>query len=425
MRISLTDFISRCPTSFHTVKTAEELLAFEGFGRFMPGEAARFFGRYCFTLNSSTLVAFTVPDALPRSISIVAAHGDSPAFRLKFNRMLKRGGSLCLNVERYGGMEQKSWFDVPLGVAGRLIVREGNELKSMLCDTKKSVCLIPNAAVHLLSEREADPAKDLFPLYSADPSAPDVLDGLCSGCGADPSEVLGSDLFVYNTMPGILWGADNEFVSAPRLDDLQCVYAALDGFISSVPGDSMKVLCIFDNEEVGSATKQGADSGFFDKLIRSVLLSLGADEARIALIVASSFALSADNAHGVHPNRSELSDALDRPVLNGGPALKFNAAQKYATDALSCAVVRALAEKASVPLQFYSNRPDLRGGSTLGGILTRHFPVDCADVGIPQLAMHSAFETAGARDTGSMAKLFSALFSASFERNGDDLKIYF
>ena len=425
MRLSLTDFISRCPTSFHTVGTVAELLASEGFVRFMPQDAASFSGRYYFTLNHSTIVAFTVPDALPRSLSVAAAHGDSPSFRLKFNRMLKRGGSLCLNAERYGGMELKSWFDVPLGVAGRLVVREGDCLKTVLCDTKKGVCLIPNAAVHLLSDREPDPAQDLFPLYSANPSAPDVLDALCADCGADPSSVLGSDLFVYNAMPGLVWGAEGEFVSAPRLDDLQCVYAALGGFLSSAPGDSMRVLCVFDNEEVGSATKQGADSGFFDSLMRSVLGSLGAGEAEIARIIASSFAVSADNAHGVHPNRSGLSDALDRPVLNGGPAVKFNASQRYATDAFSCAVVRALAEKARVPLQFYSNRPDLRGGSTLGGILTRHFPIDCADLGAPQLAMHSAFETAGARDTDALRGLFEALFSASFERRGDELKVYF
>ena len=391
----------------------------------MPGDAARLGGKYFYTVNSSTVVAFAAPDSLPRSVAIAAAHGDSPAFRLKFNRMLKRGGSVCLNVERYGGMEIKSWFDVPLGIAGRLIVRDGDTLKTLLCDSKKAVCLIPNAAVHLLTEREPDPAQDLFPLYSADLSAPDVLDSLCAECGIDPKGVFGSDLFVYNTMPGIVWGANSEFVSSPRLDDLQCVYAALDGFISSAPGDSMKVLCVFDNEEVGSSTKQGADSAFFDTLMRSVLSSLGAGSSQTEKIVANSFAISADNEHGVHPNRSGLSDSLDRPVLNGGPALKFNANQKYTTDALSCAVVRALADRAGAPLQFYSNRPDLRGGSTLGGIMTRHFPVFCADIGAPQLAMHSAFETAGNKDTLSLSKLFSALFSASFERSGDDLKVYF
>lgn len=421
---NLIDFISKCPTAFHTALTVSRILEDEGFELYFPGRPVDLGGRYYLVRNSSSVFAFTIPREIPVSAVIGAAHGDSPSFKLKNNFVLKRGGGLlCLNTEKYGGMELKSWFDTPLGVAGRLAYNDGDKVKTVLCDSESPVCIIPNTAVHLQRDREADLRNDLFALFASEDGGDSLAKLLCEKAGIKADQILGADLFLYNCARGLVWGPKGEFISAPRLDDLQCVYTCLKGFLDSGESPCLKLLAVFDNEEVGSSTKQGADSDVLETLVRSVLDSLGADRAAADRIISASFAVSADNAHAVHPNRPELNDPMDRPVLNGGVVVKSNANQRYTTDAVSGAVLKKTAQKAGVPIQYYSNRSDLPGGSTLGNIMIRHLSVDCVDIGAPQLAMHSVFETAGARDTESLYQLMKTVFSSEIAAAQDGFTV--
>ncbi len=420
----LLQFIRNCPTSYHTVAAVKQRLLSEGYEAFAPSCSALTPGGKYFFEKSSAIFAFRVPQKLEGGFMIVAAHGDSPCFRLKYHRMLERGGALCLNTERYGGMNLRSWMDLPLAVAGRLVVSRESGLHSVLVDSEKPVCLIPGVAGHLMKEPlSPDPKTDLFPLYSCDEKGGDLLEDLCQTCGVDPSDVLGCDLYLYNPAPGLVWGKDEEFLSAPRLDDLQCVYAALEAFLTSGESTSVPLFCVFDNEEVGSSTPQGADSDTLPRLIAGLSRILTRGEFAEEKLLSSSFALSADNAHGVHPNHPELNDGKDRPVLNGGVVIKFNANRRYTTDGLSSALVSLLCRNEGISHQVYSNRSDLPGGSTLGHLMAKHFPVDCADIGLAQLSMHSAFETAGARDTDDMIRLMRRFFSTALGQDQGRLLI--
>ena len=416
---TLAQLIARSPTCYHAAATAAELLAAAGYAPLDEGQRwqLRPGGKYYMTRGGSALIAFRVPEHAPAGFRLAAAHGDSPCFKLKENAALRDGGYLRLNTEVYGGLRMSSWFDRPLSVAGRLFTEEDGVLRQTLVNIDRDLLVIPSVAIHF--DRAAnDGVKyranvDTLPLAGSDGAA-DILTLAAESAGLRPEDVLGSDLLVYCRQPGTLLGSSDELFMAPRLDDQACVWGCLHGFLESSGGAHLPVFCLLDNEEVGSATPEGAASTLLRDVLRRIAGALDVDEEGYQMLLSHSLLVSADNAHAIHPNHPEYADAENAPVLNGGVVIKYNAAQRYATDGVSAAVFREVCRAADVPVQVFANRSDLRGGSTLGSIAGTHMPVPTADVGMPQLAMHSAVETAGAADVGYFTRAMRAYFSAAF-----------
>ena len=308
-----------------------------------------------------------------------------------------------LNIEKYGGMICSSWMDRPLSAAGRVIVRENGRLNTRLVNIDKDLLIIPNVAIHMdrsINEGKSFNANvDMLPLMGSVSCTDDFEKILAHWAGVEAESIVSTDVFLYPRCKGSVWGAEDEFISSPRLDDLQCAFSCLQGLLQAEQIKAANVLAIFDNEEVGSGSKQGADSGFLEDVLYRVCEAMGESSAQYRAKLANSFMVSADNAHAVHPNHPEYADRNDRPEMNRGIVIKFNANQKYTTDAMSAAVFSEICRSAGVPTQRLSNRADIQGGSTLGNISSSHVAVNSVDVGLAQLAMHSAYETAGAKDT--------------------------
>lgn len=427
-------FIEKSPSCFHAVENIRELLEEQGFAELDEREDwAPEAGRgYYVVRNGSSLIAFRLPEGIAagsaapggiRSIKgtegfhIAAAHSDSPSFKVKEapetaveNRYVR------LNTEKYGGMILSTWLDRALSVAGRAAVRQKGEIVTKLVNIDKDLLVIPNVAIHMNRDMNNgvayNPQTDMLPLYAGCAGGKKdnaLMKRVAKAAGVKPEDILGHDLFLYVREKGRIWGENGEFVLSPRLDDLQCVFAAVKAFSRSVPERYINVCAVFDNEEVGSGTKQGADSTFLEDTLWRLSESLGACRSEYLRWLAGSFLISADNAHAVHPNHPEKADPTNRPYLNGGIVIKYHGSQKYATDALSAARMKELCLRADVPFQSYANRSDIPGGSTLGNISTSHVSVSSVDIGLPQLAMHSAVETGGVKDTGyavDMLKVF-------------------
>ena len=425
----LLDFIANSPTAFHAAANVAAALTEKGFRELFetedwtvsPGD--RVFVRR----NGSSVIALRIPERPPLGFLLAAAHADSPALRLKENAPLPPlDGYIRLNVEKYGGLLCAPWLDRPLSIAGRVAVRGAKGVEMRLVDLARPVALIPNLAIHM--DRSANENKsyeahvDMLPLFSREGGR--SLDALLAeSLGVRQEEILSRELQLYPFGGGVLWGADEEFLSSPRLDDLQCVFACLKGFLAAAGSQCITGVCFFDNEEIGNGTRQGADSTFLSDVLRRACLALGIDESSYLRCVANSFLLSADNAHAVHPNHAEHADRADRPVLNGGVVLKYNANRHYVTDSLSAALFSELCGSAGVPLQRYTNRADKRGGSTLGHVSLSHVSLDTADIGLPQLAMHSCYETAGARDTEYLVRAVRELFSRTLRKTPDGFSL--
>ena len=414
---ALFDFIAHCPTAFHTAATVCEALTAAGYTRLAESDAWTLeAGRgYFVSRGASSVIAFRAPEAFGGFV-IAAAHGDSPAPKIKENADLKSEDYTELSVEPYGGMIFSTWFDRPLSVAGRVIVRTEGGIAARLCDLGVPAAVIPNVAIHMNRTMndgtKLNAAVDLLPLYGgadAEPLRARVADSL--GVAAD--DILSADLFVYNPQAGVEW---NGYISAPRLDDLQCVYAALHGFLDAGCGVAAKVLAVFDNEEVGSRTQQGAASTFLCDVLRRVSAAFGRD---YDAAVAGSLMLSCDNAHAIHPNHPEYADKNHRVRMNGGVVIKYNANRNYATDAWSAALFRVICTRAGVPVQLYANRADMPGGSTLGNIANTQVSLPTVDIGAAQLAMHSAYETAGAADTAYLYRAIKQAFETTLTAVSD------
>lgn len=414
---ALFDFIAHCPTAFHTAATVCEALTAAGYTRLAESDAWTLeAGRgYFVSRGASSVIAFRAPEAFGGFV-IAAAHGDSPAPKIKENADLKSEDYTELSVEPYGGMIFSTWFDRPLSVAGRVIVRTEGGIAARLCDLGVPTAVIPNVAIHMNRTMndgtKLNAAVDLLPLYGgadAEPLRARVADSL--GVAAD--DILSADLFVYNPQAGVEW---NGYISAPRLDDLQCVYAALHGFLDAGCGAAAKVLAVFDNEEVGSRTQQGAASTFLCDVLRRVSAAFGRD---YDAAVAGSLMLSCDNAHAIHPNHPEYADKNHRVRMNGGVVIKYNANRNYATDAWSAALFRVICTRAGVPVQLYANRADMPGGSTLGNIANTQVSLPTVDIGAAQLAMHSAYETAGAADTAYLYRAIKQAFETTLTAVSD------
>ena len=411
----LLHFISKSPSVFHVVRHIKAALLYAGFTEIREEDSWQIKrgGKYVVTRNGSALIAFSVPEDGGNAFKITAAHCDSPTFKIKENPEMRNGKYTRLNVEGYGGMIMSTWLDRPLSAAGRLFVKDNGQIISKLVSLDHPTLLIPSVAIHMDRTVNSGHAwniqNDLLPLYSTD-GATDFMETLAQVAKVKAADILGHDIFLYSCAPGILWGPQHEFISSPRLDDLQCAFATFRGFTNGKKQKDISVYALFDNEEVGSGTAQGAGSTFLTNTISRLALSLGRSYDEIQAMLAKSFMISADNGHAVHPNHGEYADPVNAPVLNGGIIIKFNASQKYSTDGYSAAVFRDLCLKADVPLQTYTNRSDIPGGSTLGNISNTKVAVPTVDIGLPQLAMHSSYETAGAKDTEYLVKAVSYFF---------------
>lgn len=413
-------FIENSPSCYHVVDNFSHMLEKAGYQRLTESESwnLKKNGRYFVTRNGSSLIAFQIPDGEIRNFQITASHSDSPCFKVKENPDLEKSGHYVeLNTEKYGGMILTPWLDRPLSVAGRAAVRCRHGVELRLVNMDQDLLLIPNVAIHMekkLNEGYSyNPQKDLLPLLGSEKTKGRFQQMLAEELQVPPEDILSTDLFLYNRMSGTIWGADREFLSSPRLDDLQCAYASVQGLLAGGHPESVSVCCIFDNEEVGSGTKQGAASTFLQDVLERICISTGKGREEYKMLIANSFMLSADNAHAVHPAHEEKADPTNRPYMNQGVVIKYNANQKYTTDAVSAAIFQEICKNADVPVQSYVNRSDISGGSTLGNISNRQVSLNTVDIGLAQLAMHSPYETAGVKDTWYLIQAITAFYNTS------------
>ena len=411
----LLKFIDASPSCFHAVKNICVMLEDAGCIRLLENETWTLEKgkRYFTTRNGSSVLAFSVPENY-NGMQIVSAHSDSPTFRVKSGAEITvEGHYKKLNTEGYGGMILSTWFDRPLSLAGRAVVRTESGVKSVLLNIDRDLCIIPSLAIHMtrgMADHKLNPQVDLLPLLGGENADYNAL--IAEEAGVKKEDVISSDMFLYPRQHGVVFGMENEFIASPRLDDLQCAFSAAEAFLNAENKEKLLISAVFDNEEVGSLTKQGADSTFLEEFLEIVLENVYPDKNRLwkRSFYQNSFLLSADNGHAVHPNHPEKTDPTNRPYLNGGVVLKYNGSQKYTTDGYSAAIVHQICNTWEIPLQTFANRSDIAGGSTLGNISTAHVSIPSADVGLAQLAMHSAFETAGVKDTEALAQLAEHLF---------------
>lgn len=441
----LCDFVAESPSAFHAVAACERRLAEAGFVPLREGDAwdVEPGGSYYVTRNNSSIVAFRVganvlggataadpatgaDPAAGYHFQLLAAHSDSPTFKVKTSPELSGPeGYLRLDVEAYGGMIDHTWFDRPLSVAGRALVRDGARVESRLVAPDRDIAVIPSLAIHLdhsVNESFSPNRQvDLCPVMSAGALSAGAFDRMVAReAGCEPDALLARDLFLVNRQRPVVWGEASEFVSAPRLDDLMCAYVALRALVASDNDRSVSVVAIFDNEEVGSNTKQGAMSTLLRDTLSRVSCCLGLTDEQHLRALSRSMLVSCDNAHAVHPNHAEKHDEANRCRLNGGIAIKEAANQHYCTDAFSRAVFAAILDDAGVPHQAFANRSDMAGGSTLGNLSNMQVSMHAVDVGLPQLAMHSCFETAGVADVVLGEAALRAFLSTNVVIDGAD-----
>ena len=433
----LLEFIEKSPSCYHVIRNMSQLLEANGFSELREecSWEVKEGGRYYVTRGDSSMIAFAVPDKEYANYQITASHSDSPSFKIKENpEMLTEFHYVELNVEKYGGMIYAPWFDRPLSVAGKVVVRDRDlsdenhigKLQTKLVNIDRDLVMIPNVAIHMNRSMndgyKYNAQKDMIPILGEESAKDTFMKLIAANVHSEPEDIMGMDLFLYNRQAGTVWGADNEFLSSPKLDDLQCAYATMKGFLNGVTEGrnkkSVSVCCVFDNEEVGSTTKQGADSTMLHDVLKRINSACGRNEEQYMMAVAQSFMLSADNAHAVHPHHQDKADPTNRPYMNKGIVIKFNANQKYTTDSVSAAVFRSICENAGVPCQTYVNRSDIAGGSTLGNIANAHVSLNTVDIGLAQLAMHSPYETCGSKDTDMMIAGVTEFYNTHIEKTG-------
>ena len=414
----LMDYLDASHSVFHAVEGLRKILEEAGYIRLQESSKWELVpgGKYYMTRGGASIMAFRIPEAAPKGFLMSASHADRPTFKVKEN------GELCgkytrLAVERYGGMLMAPWLDRPLSIAGRVLVETSTGMETKLIDIDRDLLLIPNVAIHM--NRKANdgytwnPAVDLLPLMGGSEAKGKLNAMLEEAAGV---KILGHDLFLYVRQKAAVWGLEEEFLSSAALDDLECAYCCTEGFLNAADTGAVPVLCVFDSEEVGSSSVQGAASDLLENLLGRICKACNWD---LTEMLANSFMVSADNAHAVHPNHPEFADATNAPVMNGGVVLKFNANQRYCTDGVSGAIFRKTCEKVNVPVQSYYNRADLPGGSTLGNISLCHVSVPTADIGLPQLAMHSCYESAGVKDASYLMDAMASYYSQAISCPAD------
>ena len=425
----LVNFLDKSPNAFFAVDNAAEMLKEAGARELyerddwsiIPGR------KYFVKRNDSAIIAFEIPKKDFAGYMIMASHSDSPVFKIKANEeIVVENKYVKLNIEKYGGMLINPWFDRPLSLAGRVIIKTDEGIRTRLVNIDKDLLIIPSLAIHM--DRDANQGhkinvqKELLPLFT-DVSSEDkekksrLLGVIASELGIKEEDIIDTDLYLYNRMKASKVGLNGEYISSKGLDDLSSAYASLKGFIDASPESSAAVCAIFDNEEVGSGSKQGAAGTFLKDVIDRIneVFSEVSSKRRVD----RSYMISADNAHAVHPNFSEKSDPTNRPFLNQGIVIKYSANQKYTTDAVSSAIFKTILERNDIPYQTFFNRSDMLGGSTLGNIAQSQISVKSVDIGLPQLAMHSPYETQGAKDTAYLYLAAKCAFESGLDYNDE------
>jgi aspartyl aminopeptidase len=417
MNKKLFDYINASPTAYHATAHTASILKNAGYKELFEGDSWKLkSGKgYFVRRNGSSLIAFRTPNIDATGFMITASHSDSPCFKIKENPELADKYYVKLSTEGYGGMIYSSWMDRPLSIAGRVTVKSEKGIEIRLVDFKEPVAIIPNVAIHMNRQVNSgysyNAAVDMLPLFGGEKDG--FMTAVASLAGVSVDDIITTDLFLYNPQKGYEWGG---YVSAPRLDDLQCAFASLTAFVESadalVINSAIPVYALFDNEEVGSQTKQGAASTFLYDVLSRVATAIGKE---FNPLVANSFMVSCDNAHACHPNHPEFSDRNHTVHMNDGIVIKYNANQKYTSDAVSVALFKLICEEAKAPTQYYANRADMAGGSTLGNIANTQVSLNTVDIGLAQLAMHSSFETAGKKDTKYMVRALSKFYSKALK----------
>ncbi len=417
----LIDFLYESPTAFHAVNNVKDSLESINFKELKEEDkwTLEKGGKYYTTKNGSALIAFTVGkgEVENHGFKIIGAHTDSPTFRIKPNsEMISENNYIKLNTEVYGGLIRSTWMDRPLSLAGRVALKGENLLNPelRLVNIKKPILIIPSLAIHMDREAnsggELNPQKDTLPLLAMVTEELEkdnaLLNILAEELKVNKEDIIDFDLFLYEFEKGCIVGLNNEFISSSRLDDLQMVHAGIEALKEVSITEGINVMVCFDNEEVGSSTKQGADSDMLANVLERIVLCLGKGREEFFRALSKSFIISADNAHAVHPNSPEKADPTNRPIVNKGPVIKVNANCAYTSDSDSSAVYEAICKKAEVPVQKFVNRSDSRGGSTIGPISSTHLNIRSVDIGNPTLAMHSVREFAGVKDHIYVTKSF-------------------
>ena len=411
-------FLDASVSAYHAADNMKQMLEAQGYRRLYEHEYWNLDkgGKYYLIRGGTTLIAFRVPEQVPHGFMMSACHTDRPTFKLKENCEL-RGTYTRLATEPYGGMIMSSWMDRPLSIAGRVMVETETGVEGRLINIDQDLMMMPNVAIHMNRAvndgYKWNPAVDTVPMLGGSDDADKFWPLVENTAGG---KILGHDLYLYVRQKSSVWGIDGEFISGPALDDLACAWGTLQGFLNARDNESVPVFCAFDDEEVGSNSPQGAASTILEFTLERICGALGLD---IHQMLAQSFLVSADNAHALHPSHPELADKANAPVMGRGVVLKFNAAQRYTTDGVSASVFRRICGKAGVPLQSYTNRPDIRGGSTLGHISLTHVSVPTADIGLPQVAMHSCYETAAVADLAHLETAMTEFFSSALMAKRD------
>ena len=406
------NFLDTSVSAYHATANLRDMLVEAGYERLFEHEYWNLQrgGKYFLIRGGTTIIAFRVPEKKPHGFMMSACHTDRPTFKLKENCEL-RGIYTRLATEGYGGMIMSSWMDRPLSTAGRVMVEVEDGVVNRLINIDQDLLMMPNVAIHMNRSvndgYKWNPAVDTVPMLGGADDADKFWPLVEKTAGG---KILGHDLYVYVRQKSSVWGIDGEFISGPALDDLACAWGTIRGFLDAEENEAVPVFCAFDDEEVGSNSPQGAASTILEFTLERIC---GALELDIHQMLAQSFLVSADNAHALHPNHPELADKANAPIMGRGVVLKFNAAQRYTTDGVSASVFRRICNKVGVPLQTYTNRPDIRGGSTLGHISLTHVSVPTADIGLPQVAMHSCYETAAVADLAHLETAMKAYFSAA------------
>lgn len=415
---------------FHVVRNIEKELCDNHFTQLRENENYQIEKgkEYYIKRNDTSIIAFSVPEDFTFEDSaflLTATHNDSPTFKLKPSPIIHKGNLMLLNTEPYGGGIYSTWLDKPLSFAGRVLIEKDGKIESRLISIDEDLLEIPSVCIHMNrtvnNENRMNPSVDTLPIFSSDIEGFSFDDYLLEKLGAkeDGYHVLSHDLFLYNREKARLIGKDQDFLASGRLDDLSAAYSTLLGFLSSKGGKAIQVYASFDNEEVGSLTRQGANSTFLKETLKRILVSLGSKNDDLEKTIASSFMLSIDNAHADHPNHPEYTDKTTHVEMNKGIVIKYNANQSYTSDAFSSSIIKAIMRKHDIPYQEYTNRSDLRGGSTLGNISNSEVSLITVDIGLAQLAMHSSYEIMGKKDVDYLIQFVKEYFDTPLKITGD------
>lgn len=422
----LFEFIKTSPTAYNAVENLGKIFEKNGFSHIDEGKKWRleYGGKYYVTRNRSSIIAFVLPEDVPQSFKITASHSDSPLFKLKDNFEKAENGYIKAYTEKYGGMILSTWTDRPLSVAGRLIIKDKNGvLTTKIVDLQQPMLVIPNMPPHLCRELNNgysyNPQVDMIPISGIGGESRGIIEQAAIKAGCGVQDIVSYDLYVYCCAEPTYVGVMRDMFMAPRIDNLECAFASMQAITEAKCVGGINMCCVFDNEEVGSGTKQGADGTFLSDIIARIAENLGMTAEQTQIALASSLMLSADNAHALHPNHPEKYDGLNSPLPNGGVVIKYNANGKYTSDGVSAGIFREICKRAGVPTTVFANRADVAGGSTLGNISNSHVSINTVDIGLAQLAMHSAVETAGVRDCEYMQRAMTAFYESSIKSIGD------